>query len=51
MEEEPALGPFKSHTGPVYGMQVHGGLLYSCSGDNTVQAYSLVVCYAYCNHY
>ncbi|KAM4521831.1 zinc finger protein 106 isoform 2-T4 [Odontesthes bonariensis] len=41
-EDEPSLGAFSSHTGPVHGLQVHGGVLYTCSGDNTARAYSLV---------
>ncbi|XP_072219027.1 zinc finger protein 106 [Leuresthes tenuis] len=41
-EEEPSLGAFSSHTGPVHGLQVHDGVLYTCSGDNTARAYSLV---------
>ncbi|XP_034999651.2 zinc finger protein 106 isoform X2 [Hippoglossus stenolepis] len=40
-DEEPSLGEFLSHAGPVHGMQVHEGLLYTCSGDNTARAYSL----------
>ncbi|XP_073348470.1 zinc finger protein 106 [Pagrus major] len=41
-EEEPFLGAFENHTGPVHGLQVHEGLLYTCSGDNTARAYSLM---------
>ncbi|XP_026196776.1 zinc finger protein 106 isoform X2 [Anabas testudineus] len=41
-DEEPSLGTFANHTGPVHGLQVHDGLLYTCSGDNTARAYSLV---------
>ncbi|XP_077367112.1 zinc finger protein 106 [Festucalex cinctus] len=41
-EEEPALGAFLGHTGPVHDLQVHEGSLYTCSGDNTARAYSLV---------
>ncbi|KAI3364223.1 hypothetical protein L3Q82_011026 [Scortum barcoo] len=40
-DEEPSLGDFLNHTGPVHGLQVHGGMLYTCSGDNTARAYSL----------
>ncbi|KAG8011376.1 hypothetical protein GBF38_006137, partial [Nibea albiflora] len=40
-DEEPSLGAFSNHTGPVHGLQVHNGLLYTCSGDNTARAYSL----------
>ncbi|KAM8726084.1 zinc finger protein 106 isoform 3-T3 [Acanthopagrus schlegelii] len=41
-EEEPFLGAFENHTGPVHDLQVHEGLLYTCSGDNTARAYSLM---------
>ncbi|XP_029352375.1 uncharacterized protein znf106b isoform X2 [Echeneis naucrates] len=40
-DEEPSLGAFVSHTGPVHGLQVYKSLLYTCSGDNTARAYSL----------
>lgn len=43
-DEEPTMGTFQSHTAPVTGLQVHGGLLYTCSEDNTARAYSLKVC-------
>ncbi|KAM9840765.1 zinc finger protein 106 [Aulostomus maculatus] len=41
-DEEPGLGAFTNHGGPVYGLQVYEGLLYTCSGDNTARVYSLV---------
>ncbi|XP_067428776.1 zinc finger protein 106 isoform X1 [Thunnus thynnus] len=41
-DEEPFLGAFVNHTGPVHGLQIHEGYLYTCSGDNTARAYSLV---------
>ncbi|KAM4712526.1 uncharacterized protein znf106b isoform 1-T2 [Anableps anableps] len=41
-EEEPYLGAFSSHCGPIHGLQIHNGRLYTCSGDNTVRAYSLM---------
>ncbi|XP_038582999.1 zinc finger protein 106 [Micropterus salmoides] len=41
-DEEPSLGEFLNHTGPVHGLQVHEGRLYTCSGDNTARAYGLV---------
>ncbi|KAK2856115.1 hypothetical protein Q5P01_004850 [Channa striata] len=41
-DAEPSLGAFENHSGPVHGLQVHDGLLYTCSGDNTTRAYSLV---------
>ncbi|XP_059897729.1 zinc finger protein 106-like isoform X3 [Gadus macrocephalus] len=37
-----ALGPFQNHAGPVHDLQIYGGRLYSCSGDNTARAYCLV---------
>ncbi|XP_054474916.1 zinc finger protein 106 [Anoplopoma fimbria] len=40
-DEEPSVGAFLNHTGPVHGLQVHEGQLYTCSGDNTARAYSL----------
>ncbi|XP_071323660.1 zinc finger protein 106 [Trachinotus anak] len=40
-DEEPSLGAFENHNGPVHALQVHEGLLYTCSGDNTARAYSL----------
>ncbi|MEQ2188239.1 hypothetical protein GOODEAATRI_012971 [Goodea atripinnis] len=43
-EDEPSLGAFSNHAGPVHGLQIHDGRLYTCSGDNTARAYSLVVC-------
>ncbi|XP_021175405.2 zinc finger protein 106 [Fundulus heteroclitus] len=41
-EDEPSLGAFSNHTGPVHGLQIHDGRLYTCSGDNTARAYSLL---------
>ncbi|XP_069029816.1 zinc finger protein 106-like [Embiotoca jacksoni] len=41
-DEEPSVGAFLNHDGPVHGLQLHNGLLYTCSGDNTARAYSLV---------
>ncbi|KAM4529250.1 zinc finger protein 106 [Fundulus diaphanus] len=41
-EDEPSLGAFSNHTGPVHGLQIHNGRLYTCSGDNTARAYSLL---------
>lgn len=37
------MGSFLSHTGPVHGLQIHNGRLYTCSGDNTARAYCLMV--------
>ncbi|XP_044025924.1 zinc finger protein 106 [Siniperca chuatsi] len=42
VDEEPSLGAFLNHTGPVHGLQVHEGRLYTCSGDNTARAYGLM---------
>ena len=42
-DEEPSLGFFEGHTGPVHGLQIHEGLLYTCSGDNTARAFNLQV--------
>ncbi|XP_037304771.1 zinc finger protein 106 [Pungitius pungitius] len=41
-DEEPSVGAFLSHTGPVHGLQIHEGRLYTCSGDNTARAYCLM---------
>ncbi|XP_062324243.1 zinc finger protein 106 isoform X4 [Osmerus eperlanus] len=40
-DEEPSLGFFEGHTGPVHGLQIHEGLLYTCSGDNTARTFNL----------
>ncbi|XP_061742286.1 zinc finger protein 106-like [Nerophis ophidion] len=40
-ELEPSLGEFTNHTGSVHGLQIHEGLLFTCSADNTARAYSL----------
>lgn len=41
-DQEQSVGVFSNHTGPVHGLQVHDGRLYTCSGDNTARAYSLM---------
>ncbi|KAK6304903.1 hypothetical protein J4Q44_G00254890 [Coregonus suidteri] len=41
-DELPSEGVFKGHQETVNAMQVHMGLLYTCSGDRTVRAFSLV---------
>ncbi|XP_054910161.1 zinc finger protein 106 isoform X2 [Poeciliopsis prolifica] len=41
-EEDPYLGDFLSHSGPVHGLQIHNGQLFTCSGDNTARAYNLL---------
>ncbi|XP_068432614.1 zinc finger protein 106 isoform X2 [Clinocottus analis] len=40
-DEEMSEGSFLNHTGPVHGLQIHEGRLYTCSGDNTARAYGL----------
>ncbi|XP_037101304.1 zinc finger protein 106-like isoform X2 [Syngnathus acus] len=39
---ESALGSFLNHTEAVHGLQVHEGVLYTCSADMTARAYSLL---------
>uniref|UniRef100_A0A8B9JD53 Zinc finger protein 106a n=1 Tax=Astyanax mexicanus TaxID=7994 RepID=A0A8B9JD53_ASTMX len=41
-EELPTEGSFEGHQEAVNGMQIHNGLLFTCSGDRTVRAFSLV---------
>uniref|UniRef100_A0A8C7Z4K6 C2H2-type domain-containing protein n=1 Tax=Oryzias sinensis TaxID=183150 RepID=A0A8C7Z4K6_9TELE len=41
-DQEPSVGVFSSHAGPVHGLQIHDGILYTCSADNTARAYNLV---------
>ncbi|XP_055005736.1 uncharacterized protein LOC110173911 isoform X2 [Boleophthalmus pectinirostris] len=40
-EEEPCVGAFEKHSGPVTALQIYDGLLYTCSGDHTARAYNL----------
>ncbi|XP_076833731.1 zinc finger protein 106 [Brachyhypopomus gauderio] len=40
-EEVPTEGSFEGHQEAVNGMQIHNGLLYTCSGDRTVRAFNL----------
>ncbi|XP_072311526.1 uncharacterized protein [Eucyclogobius newberryi] len=40
-EMELCLGDFVKHSGPVTAMQIHEGVLYTGSGDNTARAYNL----------
>lgn len=42
-EEMPTEGSFEGHQEAVNGMQIHNGLLYTCSGDRTVRAFNLMV--------
>ncbi|XP_041927210.1 zinc finger protein 106 isoform X2 [Alosa sapidissima] len=38
---EPTEGPFEGHQEAVHDMQIHEGLLYTCSGDRTIRAFCL----------
>ncbi|XP_077567075.1 uncharacterized protein znf106b [Stigmatopora nigra] len=40
-DKEPTIGVFSNHLGPVHDLQIHQGLLYTCSADNTARVYSL----------
>lgn len=42
-EEMPTEGSFEGHQEAVNGMQIHNGLLYTCSGDRTIRAFNLMV--------
>lgn len=42
-EEMPTEGLFEGHQEAVNGMQIHNGLLYTCSGDRTIRAFNLMV--------
>ncbi|XP_034432781.1 zinc finger protein 106 isoform X2 [Hippoglossus hippoglossus] len=41
-DEMPTEGGFEGHQEAVNAMQIHNGLLYTCSGDRTVRAFDLV---------
>lgn len=41
-EDMPTEGSFAGHQEAVNGMQIHDGLLYTCSGDRTIRAFNLV---------
>ncbi|XP_051578125.1 zinc finger protein 106-like [Myxocyprinus asiaticus] len=41
-EECPTEGEFEGHKEAVNGMQIHNGLLYTCSGDRTIRAFDLI---------
>uniref|UniRef100_A0A3B3UQL3 Zinc finger protein 106a n=1 Tax=Poecilia latipinna TaxID=48699 RepID=A0A3B3UQL3_9TELE len=41
-DEVPTEGTFCGHKEAVNALQIHNGLLYTCSGDRTVQAFDLV---------
>lgn len=42
-DELPTEGSFEGHQEAVNALQVHNGLLYTCSGDRSVRAFDLVV--------
>lgn len=42
-DDLPTEGVFEGHQEAVNAMQIHNGLLYTCSGDRTVRAFDLVV--------
>lgn len=46
-EDMPTEGKFEGHQEAVNAMQVHNGLLYTCSGDRTIRAFNLVVSPSY----
>ncbi|XP_039597398.1 zinc finger protein 106-like isoform X1 [Polypterus senegalus] len=41
-EDEPTEGSFEGHQGAVNAMQIHSGLLYTCSGDKTARVFNLI---------
>ncbi|KAM4540955.1 zinc finger protein 106 [Fundulus diaphanus] len=41
-DEVPTEGRFDGHQGAVDALQIHNGLLYTCSGDRTIKAFDLV---------
>ncbi|KAM6912814.1 zinc finger protein 106 [Xenentodon cancila] len=41
-DEIPTAGVFNGHQEAVNAMQIHNGLLYTCSGDRTIKAFDLV---------
>ncbi|MBN3296138.1 ZN106 protein, partial [Amia calva] len=41
-EDEPTEGSFEGHQASVNSMQIHNGLLYTCSGDKTVRVFNLI---------
>ncbi|XP_063039786.1 zinc finger protein 106 [Engraulis encrasicolus] len=41
LRQEPSEGAFEGHQEAVHDMQIHDGLLYTCSGDKTVRAFRL----------
>lgn len=42
-DDMPTEGAFEGHQEAVNALQIHNGLLYTCSGDRTVRAFDLVV--------
>ncbi|KAA0711415.1 Zinc finger protein 106 [Triplophysa tibetana] len=41
-EDMPSEGKFEGHQEAVNAMQIHNGLLFTCSGDRTIRAFNLV---------
>ncbi|XP_072314464.1 zinc finger protein 106 isoform X2 [Eucyclogobius newberryi] len=41
-DDLPTEGAFEGHAEAVNSIQIHGGLLYTCSGDRTVRAFDIV---------
>ncbi|KAL7862038.1 hypothetical protein SRHO_G00134790 [Serrasalmus rhombeus] len=41
-DDVPTEGSFEGHQEAVNGMQIHNGLLFTCSGDRTIRAFNLV---------
>ncbi|XP_056623775.1 zinc finger protein 106 isoform X2 [Triplophysa dalaica] len=41
-EDMPTEGKFEGHQEAVNAMQIHNGLLFTCSGDRTIRAFNLV---------
>lgn len=42
-DETPTEGMFLGHQEAVNALQIHNGLLYTCSGDRTIRAFDLMV--------
>lgn len=42
-DDMPTEGAFDGHQEAVNAMQIHNGLLYTCSGDRTIKVFDLVV--------
>lgn len=48
-EDMPTEGKFEGHQEAVNAMQIHNGLLFTCSGDRTIRAFNLVVSPSFCH--